>query len=204
MSLAPVGLVLLAAGASTRMGTPKQLLTYRGRSLVRHAAEAVLVSVCHPTVVVLGANAELVKPELAYLSVQVVENPQWQQGMSSSIGVGLEAIAQINSSLDGVVIALSDQPLISASIIDQLVERYQQTRSAIVACEYDGTIGVPALFSCALFQELINLQGAAGAKQTLKKYLPLVLTISVPEAAVDIDTPADYTRLLSSQGLIAS
>ena len=195
-----VGLVLLAAGASTRMGTPKQLLPYQGRSLIRHTAGVALASVCHPIVVVLGASAKLIEPELAQLAVQVVKNPWWEQGMSSSISVGMKAIAQM-APLDAVVIALGDQPLISAATINQLVERYQH-HHAIIACEYSGTIGVPALFSRCLFQELINLEGAAGAKQVLKQHADSVLTIQVPEAAVDLDTPADYEQLLSSHSIL--
>ena len=199
-SFPQIGLVLLAAGASTRMGTPKQLLPYQGRSLIRYTAEVALASVCRPIVVVLGASAELIEPELAQLAVQVVKNPQWHQGMSSSIRVGVKAIAQM-APLDAVVIALGDQPLISAAIINGLVERYQR-RHAIIACEYSGTIGVPALFSRCLFPELINLKGTAGAKGVLKKHADSVLTIQVPEAAVDLDTPADYEQLLSSHSIL--
>ena len=182
------------------MGTPKQLLPYQGCSLIRYTAEVALASVCHPIVVVLGAYAELIEPELAQLAVQVVKNPRWDQGMSSSIRVGVEAIAQMYP-LDAVVIALGDQPLVSAATINQLVERYQH-RHGIIACEYLGTIGVPALFSRCLFPELINLKGTAGAKQLLKQHADSVLTIRVPEAAVDLDTPADYEQLLSSHSIL--
>ena len=109
------------------------------------------------------------------------------------------AIAQMDT-VDAVVIALGDQPLIAAAIINQLVERYQH-RHGIIACEYSGTIGVPALFSRSLFSELINLKGTAGAKQLLKQHSDSVLTIRVPEAAVDLDTPADYEQLLSSYSI---
>src|SRR4028118_1557934 len=110
MNSSTIGLIILAAGASTRMGTPKQLLTYRGCSLIRHMAEVAIASVCQPIAIVLGANGERIKPEISQLPLQIVENQQWQEGMSSSIQVGLEALLAVNQHLDAVAIALCDQP----------------------------------------------------------------------------------------------
>ncbi|HEY9651446.1 MAG TPA: nucleotidyltransferase family protein, partial [Coleofasciculaceae cyanobacterium] len=119
-----IGLMILAAGSSTRMGMPKQLLLYQGCSFIRHIVEVAIASVCQPIAVVLGANAERIKPEVSQLPVQIVENQQWKEGMSSSIRVGLEALLTMNQNLDAVAIALCDQPFVSSQTLNQLVEAY--------------------------------------------------------------------------------
>lgn len=192
-----IGMIILAAGASSRMGTPKQLLPYRGRSFLVHVVEAALASICRPIVVVLGANVEQLKPELTQLPVQVVENYKWAEGMSSSIRSGIAALNAVNQSLEAVAIALCDQPFVSAQIINQLVETYHFTGRPIVASEYAGTLGVPALFSRALFPKLMALNATEGAKHLIKKYSDKVVSVSFPEGAIDIDTPKDYEQLQS-------
>lgn len=195
MNSRTVGLMILAAGASTRMGTPKQLLTYRGCTLIRHMAEVAIASVCQPIAIVLGANGERIKPEISQLPLQIVENQQWQEGMSSSIQVGLEALLAVNQHLDAVAIALCDQPFVSPQTLNQLVEAYHFTGKPIIASEYAGTFGVPALFSRTLFSELMNLKNTEGAKQLIKRHIHEVFSIPFPNGAIDIDTPKDYEQL---------
>jgi molybdenum cofactor cytidylyltransferase len=144
MNSSPIGLMILAAGASTRMGTPKQLLTYRGCTLIRHMAEVAIASVCQPIAIVLGANGERIKPEISQLPIQIVENKEWAEGMSSSIQVGLKALLAMNQNLAAVAIALCDQPFVSSQTLNQLVEAYHLTGKPIIASEYSGTLGVPA------------------------------------------------------------
>lgn len=191
-----IGLIILAAGAATRMGRPKQLLSYQGRSLILHAVEVALASLCQPIIVVLGAYAEQIKPELMLKAVQVVENSQWQEGMSSSIRAGISMLLKTNSKLDAVIISLADQPLVSPQIFNQLIQSYQETQKVIVASKYNETTGVPALFSKALFPELMQLEGDKGAKALIQKYLETGVILLIPEAAIDIDTPDDYKQLL--------
>ncbi|MBD2124818.1 nucleotidyltransferase family protein [Microcoleus sp. ZQ-A2] len=195
MNSRTVGLIILAAGASTRMGTPKQLLTYRGCSLIRHMAEVAIASVCQPIAIVLGANGERIKPEISQLPLQIVENQQWQEGMSSSIQVGLEALLAVNQHLDAVAIALCDQPFVSSQTLNQLVEAYHITGKPIIASEYAGTFGVPALFSRTLFAELMNLKNTEGAKKLIKRHIHEVFSIPFPDGTIDIDTPNDYEQL---------
>ena len=190
-----VGLIILAAGKASRMGKPKQLLTYQGSSLISHAVKVGLNSICKPVVVVLGAYKEQIKPQIEKLPVQIVENPYWKTGMSSSIRAGIAAIKESNSNLDAIIIALADQPLIDAEVFNQLIQSYQQTGNIIIASAYDDIVGVPALFSNILFSELINLEGDKGAKALMGKYRDEVLTIEIPEAAIDIDTRDDYEKL---------
>lgn len=195
MTYSTVGLMILAAGASTRMGTPKQLLTYRGCSLIRHMAEVAIASVCQPIAIVLGANGERIKPEISQLPLQIVENQEWAEGMSSSIRVGLEALLAMNQNLDAVAIALCDQPFVSPQTLNQLVEAYHLTGKPIIASEYAGTFGVPALFSRTLFAELMNLKNTEGAKKLIKRHIHEVFSIPFPDGTIDIDTPNDYEQL---------
>ena len=194
---AAVGVVILAAGASTRMGTPKQLLPYRGRSLLRQATETALASVCQPIIVVLGANAERLRQEVKDLPVQVVENLRWGEGMSSSIRAGVAALDADPNRISAVVLALCDQPFVSAQVINHLVEVYHFTGKPIVASKYSGTLGVPALFSHTLFSELKALRGGEGAKQVITNYPCEVFSVPFPAGAIDIDTPKDYEQFRS-------
>lgn len=195
-SEADIGIIILAAGASTRMGTPKQLLRYQGYSLLRHTVEVAVASVCRPIIVVLGAYAQQIQPEISQLRVQVVENLQWTEGMSASIRVGIQALSAAQE-IEAVILALCDQPFVSTQIINQLVKAYYSTNKSIVACEYAKTLGVPALFSYPLFSELMVLKGGEGAKQVIKKYTQEVIGVSFPEGATDIDTPKDYEQFLN-------
>lgn len=189
-----VGIVILAAGASTRMGTPKQLLQFQGRSFLRHTTEIALASVCKPIIVVLGAYAEQIRHEVAELPVVIVENHNWRQGMGSSIQAGIKMLEH-DSNIDGVMLLLCDQPFISVDIINQLVEAFYTTDKLIVASEYKQTLGVPALFSREMLPELINLNTSAGAKQIIQKYEKLVNRVSFELGAIDIDTPQEYEQL---------
>lgn len=191
-----VGLIILAAGASTRLGTPKQLLVYEGRSLLFHAAKTAVASVCEPVVIVLGAYAELLKQEVQDLPVQVVENPNWQRGMGASISTGIKEINPFSNNIEAVVLMLCDQPFVSVNIINNLVEIYQKNHHFIVASEYQGTLGVPALFSSDLFRELLNLKSAGGAKTIMNKYSREVYGVAFASGAIDIDTPRDYEAFL--------
>jgi len=188
-----VGLIILAAGGSTRLAQPKQLLPLRGRTLLRHAAETALASACRPVVVVLGAGADRLQGEVAGLDVTVVNNTQWRTGMGSSIRAGMEALAAVRC--EGVVVMLCDQPLVSARLLDQLGEIGRLDKSGLAAVEYSGTIGVPAFFSSAFFPQLIALPADAGAKTILLQHRPEAARVPFQEAALDIDTNEDYRRL---------
>ena len=193
-------LMILAAGASTRLGRPKQLLPFRGLSLLRHAAETALASVCRPVVVVLGALAERLNQELSGLPVTVAINLQWNEGLSASIRAGLTALAPERTGPDSVVIMLCDQPLISAQFLDRLVAVHHSSGRGIVASEYGGEAGVPALFSRTYFPELAALRGSRGAQPLIVKYAKDAERIPLPEAAIDIDEHADIQRLVRLAG----
>ncbi|BAY80554.1 4-diphosphocytidyl-2C-methyl-D-erythritol synthase [Calothrix parasitica NIES-267] len=193
-----IGLIILAAGKASRMGKPKQLLIYQGSSLISLAVKVGLNSICESVVVVLGAYAEIIKPEINNLPIQIIENPDWETGMSSSIRAGINSINQSNLNLDAVIIALADQPLISEAVFNQLISKYQDTKNKIIASAYDDVVGVPALFDKSIFSELMDIEGDRGAKALMRKYQDEVLTIPVAEAAIDIDTQDDYQKLLNA------
>jgi molybdenum cofactor cytidylyltransferase len=192
-----IALVILAAGASRRMGVPKQLLRYRGRTLLRHAVEAALGSTCRPVVSVFGANAEAIQPEVEGLGVQVVHNPRWAEGLGSSIRAGIEALVSAADPPEAVVLSLCDQPLVCSDDIEALVTAYRSTKRPIVASQYAGTLGVPALFAQPVLAELLSLAGDAGAKQVIQRNLPSVWQVPCPNAAFDFDTLEDYDRIRS-------
>ena len=191
-----VSLILLAAGESRRMGTPKQLLSYKGNSLIRHAVTEVVKSNCDRIVVVLGTNSERISTEISDLPVCVTYNTQWQQGMSTSIATGIKALLQMKVNFEAIIIALADQPLITAQVYNRLIERYCQNQLKAVASNYSDTLGVPALFDHTLIPELLKMKQKGGAKQLLNQYSDRAFNLDLPEAAVDIDTPADYQKLL--------
>lgn len=196
MNRPQVGLILLAAGKSRRMGTPKQLLSYKGNSLIRHAVTEAVASDCSPIIVVLGATSDRISKEISDLPVHIAQNVRWQEGMSASIRTGIKVLLKINLDLDAVVVALADQPLVTAQAYARLIERYCSNQLKVVASNYSDTIGVPALFDRSLLPELLNLKQKGGAKQTLNKYSDRAFNLDLPEAAIDIDTPADYQKLL--------
>jgi molybdenum cofactor cytidylyltransferase len=192
-----VGLILLAAGVSSRLGTPKQLLSVQGQSLLRRSAMTALATQCRPALVVLGAYSERLREEIHDLPLTVVENPFWRDGMGTSIRAGVTALQDL-CDVAAVALTLCDQPLITARSIDALVSAQRTSKSLAAASEYNGTIGVPAVFDLALFSELRSLDGASGAKQVLQRHRDQVVSLSVPEAGVDIDTAGDYDRFMAT------
>ena len=199
-----IGAVVLAAGASTRMGRPKQLLQFGGEAMLRRAASVTLKAGCRPVVVVTGANATPSREALRGLDVQEAENEQWESGISSSVRVGIEALVTANPRTAAVVLMLCDQPFVTQEIIARLVAAHLETGRSIVASRYGGSYGVPALFGKDHFAELTALKGAAGAKQVIQKHLPEVHLLPFPEGEIDIDTPDDLARLQSIDNSDAS
>lgn len=186
------GAVILAAGASTRMGTPKQLLPLDGKPLLNRAVEAALASPAWPVVVVLGANAERIRPALARLPVLIAENPAWAEGMASSLRAGIDTLRQFSRGLDAAVVALCDQPAFSAAAIAQLVAAHHATGRSIVAAHYAGRNGAPALFRREHFPTLAALTGEEGARALLNDHPHTVATVELPQMQQDLDTPGDY------------
>ena len=192
-----IAAIVLAAGASARMGKPKLLLTYHGVPLLRRAVDAATRGGCRDVVVVLGADREHYLPILKGTPVRTVQNPDFAQGMSSSIRVGVEAVPD---DAEAAVIMLADQPFVDDGVIRRVIETYRTSGMKIVACTYEGTRGVPVLFDRALFLELLVLEGDQGARQVMATYPKHVATVEIPpDRARDIDTPDDAVRFLSER-----
>ncbi|MEW6745239.1 MAG: nucleotidyltransferase family protein [Planctomycetota bacterium] len=200
MTTAPparVAAVVLAAGASRRLGRPKQLLPWHGRSLLRHVAQEAASSQAASCFVVLGCNHQELDVELKGLDVELVRNEGWREGMASSIRAGVEAACGLEPRPDAVALIACDQPHVSHALIDSLIRRHEQTHASIVACEYAGTVGVPALFARLHFEELLSLTGDRGAKGVIAAHLRTVARLPFPEGRLDIDIPADLDHLES-------
>ncbi len=195
-----VGVVLLAAGGSSRLGRPKQLLVHEGKTLVRRAAEAAVAASCGPVVVVLGAQAQAVTAELSGLPVHTVHNASWADGMGSSLRLGLRALeaqepSAAGAAVDAALLMLCDQLRVDASHLRALVDAFTRTRAPIVASGYEGTRGVPALFSRALFTELEALAPEQGARKVIAREPSRVVEVALAGGGEDVDTVADLPRL---------
>lgn len=195
------GAVILAAGSSTRLGSPKQLLAIDGRPLLVRTVEATLASPAWPVVVVLGAHAEKIRPTLARLPVLVAENPAWAEGMASSLRTGVDTLRQFSRRLDAALVALCDQPAFSVETIARLVAAQRATGRGIVAARYAGRHGAPALFLRDHFPALAALTGEEGARALLNGDPAQVTAVDLPELALDLDTPDDVARLRSESRL---
>jgi len=190
------GLILLAAGASKRMGQPKQLLPVHGKPLLRYVVESALGEAVSPVIVVLGANAAELAPCLECLPVHLVVNAGWAEGMGSSLRCGMETLANIAPTADRVIIALADQPDLPAGQLTRLIETQRATGRPIVASECEGVRGPPVLFTATCFPELLALRGDTGARSLFQARPEEVATVLL-SASQDLDTPADYSDYLS-------
>ena len=194
--IATIGLILLAAGSSSRLGRPKQLLPYQGQTLLRRAAEVAVASPCRPLVLVTGALHDELLPEIDGLPFHVVRNDDWAAGMAGSIAAGLAELetAAEGPQVDALVVMLCDQPLLTPEVIGELIVQFQATGQPVVASSYAGIKGVPALFSRAVFAELRELHGTNGARKLLQQHAQLP-TVDFPGGATDVDTAAQYAAL---------
>ncbi|MBX6394743.1 MAG: nucleotidyltransferase family protein [Alicyclobacillaceae bacterium] len=197
-----VGAVVLAAGMSTRMGKPKLWLPLGGKPLFRYSVEAAVGAGLQPVVVVAGGDVERFRREVTDLDVQVVENPDFRTGMSSSLKVG---IRQLQGKVDAGFIFLADQPLVSQALIEALWNEYRVNRIhgiRIVRPVFQGVFGHPVLVDAALFPLYENLQGDQGGRSILQQYRDTMKTVPWHDvwAGVDVDTQDDYTMV---QGLLS-
>jgi molybdenum cofactor cytidylyltransferase len=189
--------ILLAAGASSRLGKPKQLLLYKGKTLLQNALSAAKSSQLNPIVVVLGADATFIGKKIEETNIHIVYNPEWQEGIASSIRHGIQELEKIASDADAAIIMVCDQPHITSSLLNDLLTAQQQTKKPIVASRYNGVAGTPALFHKTIFPELLLLKGDKGAGKILREETNRVTTIPFPLGAIDIDTADNYEKLMS-------
>jgi molybdenum cofactor cytidylyltransferase len=193
------GILILAAGQSSRLGSPKQLLKYNGGSLIKRVTEKAIASACKPVVIVIGAYAEEIKAELTFDGIHVLVNTHWQEGMASSIREGLKELIRLNEKIDGLVVLVCDQPYLKTTHINQLIQLQAQKGLPAAACSYDGLLGTPALFHKSLFGQLLNLQGDIGAKKILSSLEEQIALVEFEDGIFDIDTESDYNNLIQDK-----
>lgn len=188
--------ILLAAGPSSRLGHPKQLVRFEGDSLVRRATQLLLNTVAGSVVVVCGCESKNVSAEVADLPVKIVTNPDWEQGMGGSISFGARFVPQF---CDGIMVAVCDQWLLHQQDLDRLIESWSTATSRIHAsCWNEGTAhvsGPPVIFPGRLHGELKGLEKSRGARQVIDRHIDIVDFIELHSAACDLDRPEDLAKL---------
>lgn len=185
-----VAAIVLAAGGASRFGSTKQLAVWRGKPLLLHAVDAALASEASPVIVVLGADADACRATLGDRPVQIVENEAWADGQSTSMRAGLAALPE---TIGGAIFPLADQPLITADIIDAVIDRYRQTLAPVVWPEFESKRGNPVLFDRSLFAEMMSVSGDVGAKPVLLAHQTQAERVAVTSAGIlkDVDTLKD-------------
>jgi molybdenum cofactor cytidylyltransferase len=192
-----IGVAILAAGASRRLGLPKQLLRLDGCTLLERTILAALaVPACWPVVVVLGAHAAHVRPVAVRHPVLIADNPAHAEGMASSLRTGLLTLQQFSRRLSAVLFLLADQPALAPAILERMLAERRRTGSSVVTAHYEGHPGAPALIGREYFGTIAGLTGDEGARQLFHRLPPgMLVAVQAPELAVDIDTPEDVARL---------
>lgn len=194
-----ISIVILAAGSSSRMGSTKQLLPYRNSTLLDTAIDNAINSNASYVYCVLGANAITIKKECKSKKVIFVLNPNFRDGLSSSIVAGIQHVVNNNASAEAVIITLADQPKADANYLNELIEKASENPDTLIASDYGFNKGVPAYFPKSTFPTLLKLVGDKGARDLLNGNSTKVITISSNHALLDIDTPQDYQELLKTQ-----
>ncbi len=193
-------IIILAAGSSSRMKEPKQLLVYKNQTLLCHIiaeAESSLI----PVIIVLGANEQKIKTAIEIQKAEIIVNQKWQNGMSSSIKTGLKKALEMDNKMQNCILAVCDQPYVSSLLFTELVNHKIKTGKKIIACSYADTLGTPCLFDKKYFDELMNLEGDHGAKKLLQKYAGDVASVAFEKGKIDVDTKKDYEELLKNKNL---
>lgn len=187
-----IGTIILAAGDSSRMGgEPKQLLIYKGQSLLRRITEIALALQRGPVVVVLGANRAQIVPELAGLPITLVDNPSWSTGQASSLKTGLAALYLTDKDIEAVFVLHADQPMVSLGLLLHMLDIRKDTGKGIAACRYDTQLSVPALFDRSYITELLKLDGDKSVKWVIVRHRNDCSEVPFEAGAIDLDSKRD-------------
>lgn len=192
---APIAALVLAAGASARLGQPKQLLRVGGESLLRRTCRLALESGCSPVIAVIGSGAGRMRQELRGLNVSPVANPSWPEGMGSSLRCGMDTLLALDPPPDAVLLLVCDQPRLSREHLRRLLDEHRSSHAPIVASEYAGRAGVPAVFASSFFPQLAASSGDRGARDLIRNAADQARTLPWPDGAADIDRPEDLGEL---------
>ncbi len=190
-----VAIIILAAGNSSRLGQPKQLLEFQGKSLLKNSVNQALAINEAVVIVVSGAEKTSLEKELQNTKAILCHNSDWQLGMSSSIKTGLKKALQLHPQITACIISVCDQPFITENIFKELILKYKSNDKIIASC-YSETAGTPVLFPKKYFLELLNLTVNEGAKKLLDSE-EKVLLVNFDKGEIDIDTMEDYQKLIT-------
>lgn len=190
-----IAAIVLAAGASTRFGKPKQLAIFRGETLVRLAVTAAFSARCDHVAVVVGEHAREIQADLAGLACDLVVNHEWRDGLAASIRAGLQHLLTGDHDIDAILLLACDQPLVDAPGLRGLMELRETTGKAIVSSAYADTLGIPALFARSVVPKLLELAGDHGAKELILSLPDEVAAFPFPAAAIDINRATDLEKL---------
>lgn len=191
-----IGVVILAAGASRRLGRPKQLLPFRGRPLLQGVIDLLEPLVLTTRILVLGAHADAIRAAVAPAGWQVIINEKWQEGIAGSIRRGIREAMQSAPETEHLLFLLSDQPFLDRETVTLLIQTHLDSGRPATACTYRGDIGVPAIFGREMFPDLLALQGDRGAGKILRERKNDLATIPFDRGYFDVDTPEAYEQLL--------
>jgi molybdenum cofactor cytidylyltransferase len=192
-------ILILAAGQSSRLGSPKQLLEYNGASLIKRVVQTALDSEIGRVTVVLGANANKIGTELDMPGLCLIENSDWEEGMASSIRAGVKAITDLEPDTDGIMILVCDQPHLERPVLDQLLQVQRETGLPVTASVYQGRTGTPAIFHKSFFPLLMELKGDTGARKLFSEHSGQVALVPFEKGIIDIDTKEDYEKLIHNK-----
>ncbi|MBT8282187.1 MAG: nucleotidyltransferase family protein [Muriicola sp.] len=190
-----IATIILAAGSSSRMGKPKQLLPWGNTTLLGHSIQQAKNSSADEVLVVLGAQADLIKKKVDPFNPEVIINKDWQKGLGGSIGTGVSHLLSQEQQPDAILIMLADQPLITSAYLDEIITHYHKGSGDIICTEYGSKSGVPAIFDKKYFSDLQNLEGDNGAGKLIAKHHKTSLSLNAGYKVKDLDTPEDYISL---------
>ena len=190
-------IIILAAGNSTRLGRPKQMLQYKQSTLLKNTVSEALKVENSFVIVVTGSNHDLIEEELNSEEIHFIFNADWENGMASSIIKGIEKLLVLDSNCEQCILAVCDQPFVTNSVFENLIFESETTKKGIAASAYSETLGTPVLFHQKYFKELQELKGQEGAKKIIKKYIDDVVSVPFERGNIDIDTEEDYSKLIS-------
>ncbi len=190
-----VAIVILAAGASSRMGRTKQLLPWKDTTLLGNAICKAKASDANSVVVVLGANATQIQIGITENDLEIVENKRWASGLGSSIACGTDFLIKKKNRPNGILIMLADQPLIDTAYLNAMMATFNPEQEVIIATAYENRAGVPALFSQNYYKKLTKLDDDSGAKKIIDRHIENVSILNLGQKTVDIDTKSDYEDL---------
>ncbi len=194
-----IAILIMAAGMSSRMKAIKQLLPWRGSTIIGNALKNAQSSKANKVLTVLGAFAREIRKVSDVSATETVLNPNWEMGLGNSIAYGTKHLLGQDQEYDGILVMLADQPLMDDQYLNVLIDNFSNSKHSIVATKYTDRIGVPAIFGKIHFRALMELNSDFGAREIIKTFQNDVLEVSADGKTLDIDTAEDYEMMKKSR-----